>query len=72
MSRFIKFMLLALLSLPFVACDNNVVSRAEYDAVVARADSLEAQNDSLQFELSDLKLYNEYLEKTLDTLEHQR
>jgi hypothetical protein len=65
-------MLLALLSLPFVACDNNVVSRAEYDAVVARADSLEAQNDSLQFELSDLKLYNEYLEKTLDTLEHQR
>lgn len=72
MSRFIKFMLLALLSLPFVACDNNVVSRAEYEAVVARADSLEAQNDSLQFELSDLKLYNEYLEKTLDTLEHQR
>ena len=65
-------MLLALLSLPFVACDNNVVSRAEYDAVVARADSLEAQNDSLQFELSDLKLYNEYLEKALDTLEHQR
>ena len=65
-------MLLALLSLPFVACDNNVVSRAEYDAVVARADSFEAQNDSLQFELSDLKLYNEYLEKTLDTLEHQR
>ncbi len=72
MSRFIKFMLLALLSLPFVACDNNVVSRAEYDAVVARADCLEAQNDLLQFELSDLKLYNEYLEKTLDTLEHQR
>ena len=72
MSRFIKFILLALFSLPFVACDNNVVSRAEYDAVVARANSLEAQNDSLQFELSDLKLYNEYLEKTLDTLEHQR
>ena len=65
-------MLLALLSLPFVACDNNVVSRAEYDAVVARADSLEAQNDSLQFELSDLKLYNDYLEKTLDSLEQQR
>lgn len=72
MSRFFKFMPLALFSLPFVACDNNVVPRADYDAVVARADSLEAQNDSLQFELSDLKLYNEYLEKTLDTLEHQR
>ena len=63
---------LALVALLFVACDNNVVPRAEYDAVVARADSLEAQNDSLQFELSDLKLYNEYLEKTLDSLEHQR
>lgn len=72
MSRFIKYLPLALLSLSFVACDNNVVSRAEYDAVVSRADSLEAQNDSLQFELSDLKLYNEYLEKALDTLEHQR
>ena len=65
-------MLLALLSLPFVACDNNVVPRAEYDAVVSRADSLEAQNDSLEFELQDLRLYNEYLENTLDTLEHQR
>lgn len=63
---------LALVALLFSACDNNVVSRAEYDAVVARADSLEAQNDSLQFELSDLKLYNEYLEKTLDSLKHQR
>ena len=72
MSRFIKYLPLALLALPFVACDNNVVSRAEYDAVVSRAESLESQNDSLQFELSDLKLYNEYLEKTLDTLEHQR
>ena len=72
MGRFVKYLPLALLSLPFVACDNNVVSRAEYDAVVSQAESLEAQNDSLQFELSDLKLYNEYLEKTLDTIEHQR
>lgn len=69
MSRFIKYLPLTLLSLPFVACDNNVVSRAEYDAVVSRAESLEAQNDSLQFELQDLKLYNEYLEKTLDSLQ---
>ena len=72
MSRFIKYLPLALLALPFVACDNNVISRAEYDAVVSRAESLETQNDSLQFELSDLKLYNEYLEKTLDSFEHQR
>ena len=56
MSRFIKFMLLALLSLPFVACDNNVVSRAEYDALVA-------ENDSLQFELSSLQAYVECLEE---------
>ena len=72
MSRFIKYLPLALLSLPFASCDTNVVSRAEYDAVVSRAESLEAQNDSLQFELSDLKLYNEYLEKTLDSFDHQR
>ena len=68
MSRFIKYLPLALLSLPFVACDNNVVSRAEYDAVVSRAESLEAQNDSLQFELSDLKLYNDYLEQKIDSI----
>ena len=64
--------LIILLALPFVACDNTPVSRAEYDAAVAQAESLVAQNDSLQFELSDLHLYNEYLEKTLDSLEHQR
>ena len=56
----------------FISCDNEFVSRTEYKAALSRADSLEAQNDSLQFELSDLKLYNEYLEKALDTLEHQR
>lgn len=56
MSRFIKFILLALFSLPFVACDNNVVSRAEYDALVA-------ENDSLQFELSSLQAYVECLEE---------
>ena len=72
MSRFFKFMLLALFSLPFVACDNNIVSRAEYDAVVSYAEELEARNDSLEFELSDLRLYNDYLEKTLDSIEHHR
>lgn len=60
---------LSLLVLPFVSCDNNVVSRVEYDAVAAHADSLEAQNDSLQFELQDIKLYNDYLEKTVDSLQ---
>lgn len=53
----------------FVSCDNDHVSRAEYNAALLRADSLEAQNDELQIELSDLKLYNDYLEKTIDSLQ---
>lgn len=60
---------LTLFMLLFVSCDNNVVSRVEYDAVAAHADSLEAQNDSLQFELQDIKLYKDYLEKTVDSLQ---
>lgn len=60
--------LILLLVLPLASCDNNVVSRAEYDAVVARADSLEAQNDSLQFELSSLKMYVERLEEENEEL----
>lgn len=59
---------LTLFMLLFVSCDNNVVSRVEYDAVAAHADSLEAQIDSLQFELSDLRLYNCYLEKFIDSM----
>ena len=69
MKRLFKYLPLALL---FVACNNNIVPRADYDAMLAERDALEAENDSLQFELQDLKLYNEYLEKTLDSLEHQR
>ena len=53
----------------FVSCDIDHVSRAEYNAALLRADSLEAQNDELQIELSDLKLYNDYLEKTIDSLQ---
>ena len=67
MKRLIKLLPIALLAL--AACNNNVVSSAEYEAALSRAESLEAQNDSLQFELQDLKLYNEYLEKTLDSLQ---
>ena len=53
----------------FVSCDSDHVSRAEYNAALLCADSLEAQNDELQLELSDLKLYNDYLEKTIDSLQ---
>ena len=59
---------LALLAMLFAACDNNVVSRAEYEAALSRADSLEARCDELELEVSDLRLYNEYLEGEGDFL----
>lgn len=66
MKRHLKYLPLALL---FLACDNNLVPRADYDAVLSRADSLEARCDSLKFEISDLKHYNDYLEAKLDSCE---
>ena len=68
MQRHLRYLPLAFLALPLVSCDNNMVPRVDYDAVVACADSLEAENDSLQFELQNLKLYNDYLEQTFDSL----
>lgn len=68
-SKYLIFSL-AIVVLLFVSCDNELVSRAEYNAALSRADSLEAQNDELQFELSDLKHYNDYLEKKLDSLQN--
>ena len=56
----LPFVLLALL---FLACDNSVVSRAEYDALLTEKQQMEALNDSLQFELSSLKVYVECLEE---------
>ena len=56
----LPFVLLALL---FFACDNSVVSRAEYDALLTEKQQLETLNDSLQFELSSLKVYVECLEE---------
>ena len=60
MKRFIKCLPLALL---FLACDNSVVSRAEYDALLSEKQRLETLSDSLQFELSSLKIYVECLEE---------
>ena len=56
----LPFVLLALL---FLACDNSVVSRAEYDALLTEKQQMEALNDSLEFELSSLKVYVECLEE---------
>ena len=65
MKRIIKYLPLALL---FFACDNPVVPKAEYDALLAEKQAVEALNDSLQFELSDLKGYINYLEEVNDEL----
>lgn len=65
MKRFVKYLPLTLL---FLACDNSVVSRAEYDALSSEKQQLEASNDSLQFELSSLKIYVERLEEDNDVL----
>ena len=45
------------------SCDNTTVPKADYDALVAEKQDLQAENDSLQFELSDLKGYVDYLEE---------
>ena len=52
----------------FLACDNPTVPRAEYDALLAEKQELEAENDSLHFELSSLKIYVECLEEDNDEL----
>ena len=45
------------------SCDNAVVPKAEYDALLAEKQQVEARNDSLEFELSSLKVYVECLEE---------
>ena len=47
----------------FLSCDNTTVPRGEYDALLAEKQVLQAENDSLQFELSSLKMYVDYLEE---------
>ena len=65
-----KYKPLLLLSLTFLfaSCDNTTVSRAEYEALVAERQEMEAENDSLQFELSSLKMYVEHLEEENEEL----
>ena len=56
-------LLLVLLSIIFLACDSTVVPKANYDALLTEKQELVAENDSLQFELSSLKMYVDYLEE---------
>ncbi len=63
MKRHIKYLTLALLALMMASCDNAVVPKANYDALLTEKQELVAENDSLQFELSSLKMYVDYLEE---------
>ncbi len=58
-----KYILTSLLVFLLASCDNAVVPKADYDALVAEKQVLQAENDSLQFELSSLKVYVECLEE---------
>ncbi len=58
----------AIIPFLFLSCDNSTVSRAEYDALVSEKQQLESLSDSLQFELSSLKIYVESLEEDNDEL----
>ena len=56
-------LLLTSFILLFFSCDNSVVSREEYDVLLSEKQQFEALSDSLQFELSSLKIYVECLEE---------
>ncbi len=50
-------------TLLLASCNSGVVSVDEYEHMRTVAESLQAENDSLQFELMDLKGYVDYLEE---------
>ena len=54
---------IAIMTLLLASCDSGVVSVNEYEHMRSVAESLQAENDSLQFELSDLKMYVDHLEE---------
>lgn len=61
-------LLLTSFILLFFSCDNSVVSCEEYDVLLSEKQQFEALSDSLQFELSSLKIYVEYLEESNNEL----
>lgn len=54
---------IAFLAFFLASCDNAVVPKANYDALLTKNQELVALNDSLEFELSCLKVYVECLEE---------
>ena len=64
-------LLLTSFILLFFSCDNSVVSREEYDVLLSEKQQFEALSDSLQFELSSLKIYVEYLEESNNELNEE-
>ena len=63
-----KYIFTSLLLFLLASCDNAVVPKANYDALLTKNQELVAINDSLQFELSSLKIYIECLEEENDEL----
>ncbi len=58
-----KYIFTSLLLFLLASCDNAVVPKADYDALLTKNQELVALNDSLQFELSSLKIYVGCLEE---------
>ena len=58
-----KYIFTSLLLFLLASCDNAVVPKANYDALLTKNQELVALNDSLEFELSSLKIYVECLEE---------
>lgn len=59
---------IAFLAFLLASCDSTVVPKANYDALLTKNQELVALNDSLQFELSSLKMYVDCLEEENDEL----
>jgi len=58
-----KVIIPAVILFLLTACNNTVVSKVEFDALLSEKQQLEELNDSLQFELSSLKIYVECLKE---------
>ena len=67
--RAFLFLLVAASPALLLSCNSDVVSNHEYEALFSCTDSLAARCVELEIEVSDLKMYNDYLEAKLDSCE---